>query len=218
MLPAPSPCFLLLAATPAPAPAARGASAVPPPLPAGHGRRGRGAARSLRQLLRPWPATLRIALERRPRPGGAERSGAQRERPRCAPGVAGRQRASLSASLLSHPQGQVSAPRTPGLGGGCSRAARARRGHLPGGHPRVRQGPAPAQRQRDARPSERGATGVVTTLKAPRCLLRLLLGNQGFASSGHGGVFPGTLLCPPSPSRLLSSFSPLPVAESSCVI
>lgn len=103
-----------VAATPAPVPAARDASAAPLPLPAGHGRRGSGAARSLRQLLRPWPATLRIALERRPRPGGAERSGAQRERPRCAPGVAGRQRASRSASLLSHPQGQVSAPRTPG--------------------------------------------------------------------------------------------------------
>ncbi|XP_045330892.1 uncharacterized protein LOC123596429 [Leopardus geoffroyi] len=149
--------------------ASRGASAGRPPLPAGRERRGRGAARNLRQLLLLRPAALCIAPERRPPPPGAERSGARRKRPRSARGVAGRQRASPSAPRPPCLQGQVSAPRTPGpppapraWAGAAPGRTRARRGHLPGSHPASAGGW--PQRSSDATRDPPGAG-------APRALL-----------------------------------------------
>jgi hypothetical protein len=77
-----------------------------------------------------------------------------------------------------------------------------------------RAGPGAAAATRRATPG-RGDTGGVTTLRAPRSLLGLLPGTHGCLSSGHGGVsFLVPLLCPPAPSWLLGSCSPLPVAQS----
>lgn len=190
---APRPLLLLprFAATPAAEPAAL------PPVPAGRGRRGRGAARNLRQLLPPWPATLRIALERGSRPRGAVRSG------HGAKGHAARGESPASSKRArpppSHPARKARSPRRarqargrrPGPGRGLLHGgpgtARSPAGRSSG----VRPGLAPAQRRTDARPSERGGIRGVTTLRSPRRSLRLLPGTQGFRSSGHGGGFPG---------------------------
>ncbi|XP_047421960.1 transcription initiation factor TFIID subunit 4-like [Sciurus carolinensis] len=199
---------------------AQGASAGPPPLPAGREPRRRGAAQSLRQLLPPRRAAVRVTLEPAPEPRGTGRTGARRKWPRSAPGVEGRWRA--SGLPPSHPAHKARSPR---------RALGARGGRPGPGWGLLRSGPGtarsparrsfprppeagPAQLRRDARPAGRGGTGGVTTLRAPRRLLRLLPGTQGFMSSGHGLSFLVPLLCPPSPSRLLGSFSPLPVAQS----
>ena len=102
----------------------------------------------------------------------------------------------------------------PGLGGGCPGAARARRRHLPGGLPRVRPGPTPVSRRREARPAGCGGTGGVTTLRAPRRLLGSSRALGDLCLRGTGLSFPVPFLCPPSPSRMLGSFSLLPVVQS----
>lgn len=140
--------FPLFAAVPTSAPAAQGASADRSPLPAGREWRGRGATRSLRQLLPPWPA-LRIVLERPPgrrqqttQERGGNGHAVHREPP------AGGERARPPPS---HPARKARSLRRAGrpaagalgLGARCSQTAPTRRGHLPSGHPRVRLRPAP---------------------------------------------------------------------------
>uniref|UniRef100_M3XSS1 Uncharacterized protein n=1 Tax=Mustela putorius furo TaxID=9669 RepID=M3XSS1_MUSPF len=184
---APRPPFLLLAAAPARAPAHRGASAGRPPLPAGHERRRRGAARNLRQLLplagrAPHRPEAAAAATRSRALRSAEEKATQRSRSR-GPTASEPVRPPPTPPARPGRRAAHSGPAAgaPGLGGGCSRAARARRGHLPGSHPASAGVWPQRQRRRNARPSGRGGTGGVTTLKGSAPLVK--------APPGHSEMF-----------------------------
>lgn len=106
----------------------------------------------------------------------------------------------------------------PGLGGGCSRAARARRGHLPGSHPASAGVWPQRQRRRNARPSGRGGTGGVTTLKGSAPLVKAPPGHSEMYVFGARGC---PSWSPPLPSLPFSAvgllFSTPSCTESSCV-